>query len=150
MVRVLVVGNNPIDLGGVSNQLALRHQVIETEIAFDMRSLMDRLQRFTPDYIVLDDNLGRAALKEAVSVLTRDKRTRRVPITVLKNSNYIETLDYGVLNFVLKKNLTGEALYRALLHSLKFRKTQRFLAEAYRKRKGQFARFLKPAPGYQI
>jgi CheY-like chemotaxis protein len=149
-VRVLVVGNNPIDLSGVSGQLALRRQTIETEIAFDTRSLLDRLQRFVPDYIVLDDNLGRDVLKETVSLLAKDRRTRGAPITVLKNSNYIETLGSGALNFVLKKNLTGEGLYRELLHSLKFRKTQQFLAEAYRKRKGQLSRLLKPTPGYPI
>jgi len=145
----LVVGNNPIDLGGLSDKLALRHQTIETEIAFDIKSLLDRLTRFTPDYVVLDDNLGRPVLNEAVGVLMKDKRTRHVPITVIKNSNYIETLGHGALNFVLKQNLTGEALYRALLHSLKFRKTQRYLAEAYRKRKGQLSRMLRPALGYQ-
>jgi CheY-like chemotaxis protein len=150
VVRVLVVGNNPIDLSGVSSKLLLRTQPIETEIAFDVKSLQERLQHFTPDYIVLDDNLGRTELKEVVKWLLRDKHTRHVPITVLKNSNYIETIGSGALNFVLKQNLTGEALFRAMTNSLKFRKTQRYLAEAYRKRKGQLLRMVKPAPGYQI
>lgn len=150
VVRVLVVGNNPIDLSGVSNKLLLKNQPIETQIAFDLKSLQERLQNFEPTYIVIDDNLGRAALHEAVRVLLKDKRTRQIPITVLKNSNYIETIGHGALNFVLKQNLTGEALYRAMTNSLKFRKTQRYLAEAYRKRKGQLLRLVKPTPGYQI
>jgi CheY-like chemotaxis protein len=150
VVRVLVVGNNPIDLSGVSTKLLMKTQPIQTQIAFDMKSLQERLQHFLPDYIVLDDNLGRTELKEAVKWLLKDKRTRQIPITVLKNSNYIETIGNGALNFVLKQNLTGEALYRAMTNSLKFRKTQRYLAEAYRKRKGQLLRLVRPAPGYQI
>lgn len=150
MVRMLVLGNNPIDLSGVSTKLLLKNQPIETQIAFDVKSLQERLQHFAPTFIVIDDNLGRAALKEAVQWLLKDKRTRHIPITVLKNSNYIETIGNGALNFVLKQNLTGEALYRAMTNSLKFRKTQRYLAEAYRKRKGQLLRLVKNAPSYQI
>lgn len=150
VVRVLVVGNNPIDLSGVSNKLALRNQLIETQTAFNVKSLQDRIQHFTPDYIVLDDNLGRKELKEAVRWLLKDKRTRQVPITILKNSNYIETIGSGALNFVLKQNLTGEALFRAMTNSLKFRKTQHLLAEAYHNRKGYLMRLLRPSPGYQI
>lgn len=150
VVRVLVVGNNPIDLSGVANKLLLRNHPIETETAFDLKSLQERIQYFIPDYIVLDDNLGRAELKAAVQWLLKDKRTRWVPITVLKNSNYIETIASGALNFVLKQNLTGEALLRAMTNSLKFRKTQLFLAEAYHNRKGHLLRLLRPTPGYQI
>jgi hypothetical protein len=150
VVRVLVVGNNPIDLSGVANKLLLRNHPIETETAFDLKSLRERIQYFIPDYIVLDDNLGRAELKAAVQWLLKDKRTRWVPITVLKNSNYIETIASGALNFVLKQNLTGEALLRAMTNSLKFRKTQLFLAEAYHNRKGHLLRLLRPTPGYQI
>jgi hypothetical protein len=46
------------------------------------------------------------------------------------------------MNYILKKDLTGESLYLALKNSLKFKNTQRYLLDAYKKRTGQLRRFL--------
>jgi CheY-like chemotaxis protein len=119
------------------------HKVI-TEIAFDLRSIVDRLTHFRPNYIVLDDNLGQLQLKAAIGVLLRNRKTKNIPITILKNSNYHEAMNTGVMNYVLKDSLTGESLYTALKNSLKFKKTQLFLQQAYKRRKGQLLRVLRP------
>lgn len=144
-LNVLVVGNNPIELTRTFESLKKihNHKVI-TEIAFDLRSIIDRLTHFKPNYIVLDDNLGQSQLKAAVNVLIRNRRTKNIPITILKNSNYHEAMNTGVMNYVLKDSITGESLYTALKNSLKFKKTQLFLQQAYRKRKGQLLRVLNP------
>lgn len=144
-LNVLVVGNNPIELTRTFEGLKKihNHKVI-TEIAFDLRSIIDRLTHFKPNYIVLDDNLGQSQLKAAVNVLIRNRRTKNIPITILKNSNYHEAMNTGVMNYVLKDSITGESLYTALKNSLKFKKTQLFLQQAYRKRKGQLLRVLNP------
>ena len=144
-LNVLVVGNNPIELTRTFESLKKihNHKVI-TEIAFDLRSIIDRLTHFKPNYIVLDDNLGQSQLKATVNILIRNRRTKNIPITILKNSNYHEAMNTGVMNYVLKDSITGESLYTALKNSLKFKKTQLFLQQAYRKRKGQLLRVLNP------
>ena len=142
--EVLVVGNNPIELGHVFDRLhGIKDKVISTEIAFDLKSILQRLVWFRPQHILIDDNIGRNALQAMVAML-HNRNTRNVPITILKNSNYQEAISAGVMNFVLKQNLTSELLYRELLNSLHFLKTQRYWDKAYRKRKGQLARFLQP------
>ena len=83
-------------------------------------------------------------LQLTVQALLKNRKTKDIPITVLKNSNYQEALNTGVMNYVLKKALTGESLYTALKNSLKFKKTQLYLQQAYAKRKGQVIRILKP------
>lgn len=142
-VNILVVGNNPIELSRVFDSLhKIKNKQVITEIAFDLKSIFERLVRFKPEYILIDDNIGRAELKNAVRALLNDRKTKDIPITVLKNSNYQEAISTGVLNFILKENLNGDALYNALKNSLKFRKTQLYLYSAYKRRKGQLMRLV--------
>jgi hypothetical protein len=140
-LNVLVVGNNPIELSRVFDNLkAIPGKRIITEIAFDLATILDRLILFRPNFILIDDNIGKSELKVAVRALGSGKRTRHVPITILKNSNYEEAISVGVMDYILKENLTGESLYRTLSNSIKFRKTQLYLYKAFKKRKGQLKR----------
>jgi CheY-like chemotaxis protein len=150
-IRVMVVGNNPLELSKLLTVLQKtndRH--VEIEIAFDMPSIIARLGKFHPDFILLDDNIGRLELRQIVRSLCREKETRDIPITVLKNSNYTEAIGGGVIDYLLKETLTPESLYKALVNSMKFRRTQQFLYQAYKKRKGQLARLFKSEPAFQI
>ena len=115
-------------------------------MAFDLRTILQRLIWFRPQHILIDDNIGNHALHDMVTWLQR-RKTRNVPITVLKNSNYHEAISSGVMNYVLKKNLTSELLYRELLNSIQFLKTQQYWEKAYRKRKGQIKRLVKSVIG---
>ncbi|MGC4033934.1 MAG: hypothetical protein QM754_19815 [Tepidisphaeraceae bacterium] len=139
--KVLVVGNNPIELGFIFERLhGITGKVIQTEMAFDLKTIVERLGFFRPQHIIIDDNVGRSELHLMVDRLHK-RPTRHVPITILKNSNYQETIGVGVMNFVLKKNLTSELLYRELLNSLQFLKTQQYWNKVFRKRQSQLAGF---------
>jgi CheY-like chemotaxis protein len=143
-LKVLVVGNNPIELGRVFDALhTIRSTGIITEIAFDLKSILERLVRFSPNYILIDDNIGKLELKTAVEALHHERKTKNIPITILKSSNYHEAINTGVMNYVLKDSLTGESLHTALKNSLKFKKTQLYLSRAYNKRKGQVMRLIR-------
>lgn len=139
-----MIGNNPIELSRVFDHLEKIHgKKIITEIAFDLKTSVQRLLKFKPSFIVIDDNIGKTALKESVKYLLYHRVTKNIPITVLKSSNYQEAINAGVMNYILKENLTGESLYVTLKNSLKFLKTQEHLRLAYNKRKGQLSRMLK-------
>lgn len=143
-LNVLVVGNNPIDVSRLFEKLSQdKGKRIVVETAFDLKTAHERLSKFLPDYILIDDNIGKSELKITMNALLTDRKTKDIPITVLKNSNYQEFIDMGILSYVLKDNLTIESLYNELKNSFRLRKTQRYIYEAYRKRKGQFMRFLK-------
>jgi DNA-binding NarL/FixJ family response regulator len=136
-VNILLVGNNPIELSKMRDvlQRVPGHKII-AEIAFDLKSIWQRLLQFRPNFILIDDNIGRQELSETVATLSANRKTKDVPITVLKNSNFEEALPSNeIADYVLKRNLTGEALYSTLRNSLKFRRTRQYLAEAYNKRK---------------
>ena len=141
-LNVLLIGNNPIDMSKTLEQIKqVRGRKIITEIAFDLRSIVERLMNFSPNFILIDDNIGRAELNQAVETLARTRKTKDIPITVIKNSNYQESsASSGVLDYILKQNFSPESLYNAIRNSLKFRRTQRYLYRAYARRKGQMRR----------
>jgi DNA-binding NarL/FixJ family response regulator len=138
-INILLIGNNPIEMGSVLEKLKqVRGQRIITEIAFDVKSILQRLIRFNPNFIFIDDNIGKNELMETVKSLSSNKKTKDVPITVLKNSNYHESLaSSSILDYLLKQNLSPEDLYKTVKNSLRFRRTQLYLYQAYKKRKDQ-------------
>jgi CheY-like chemotaxis protein len=137
-VNLLLVGNNPIELSAIMGKIqSIRGKKITTEIAFDLKSLFERLMNFKPDYILIDDNIGKPELTEAIAALAQNRRTKEIPITVLKNSNYQESMGSGVLDYLLKQNISAESLLNTLKNSLKLRRTQLFLDKAYSLRKRQ-------------
>jgi hypothetical protein len=141
-LNVLLIGNNPIDMGSTLEKInQIKGRKIITEIAFDIRSIVERLMKFSPNFILIDDNIGKAEMALAVETLNKTRKTKNIPITVLKNSNYTEsTQTSAVLDYVLKQNFSTEALYMTLRNSLRLRRAQAFLYSAYRKRKGQLSR----------
>lgn len=139
-----MIGNNPIELSRIFNHLEKIHgRKVITEIAFDLKSSIHRLLKFRPSFIIIDDNIGRTELKESVQYLLFHRTTKNIPITILKSSNYHEAVNAGVMNYILKENLTGESLLVTLKNSLKFQRTQKYLRQAYNKRKGQLSRILR-------
>lgn len=136
--QILLIGNNPMELSSILDKINQIHGIkVITEIAFDMKTIFERLLNFKPNYILIDDNIGQAQLTETVKTLSRRNKTRDIPITVLKNSNYQESfVNGGILDYLLKANLSAESLYNTLKNSLKFRRTREFLRKAYRKRGG--------------
>ena len=135
-LNVLLIGNNPIDLTRTLEKIQQMHgRRIITEIAFDLRSILERLMKFNPNYILIDDNIGKSELTQTIHTLSKSRKTKNVPITVLKNSNYRESATTGILDYVLKQNFTAESFYNILRNSLKFRRTQLYLYKAYQKRK---------------
>ena len=136
-VNILLIGNNPIEMSSMLNTIAkVPGRRIITEIAFDVRSSWDRMIKFQPNFILIDDNIGRRELSQTVESLVHNLKTKDVPITVLKNSNYEEAVvSADIMDYLLKRNLTAESLYNAIKNTLKFRRTRQYLMDAYNKRK---------------
>jgi CheY-like chemotaxis protein len=136
-MHILLVGNNPIELSSVLKNLqAVQGFKIVTEIAFDLKSTAERLIRFNPNFAIIDDNLGKTELRETIQTISSNKKTKDIPIMVLKNSNYKEAFGgSNVLDYLLKQNLSPEAIYNTLKNSLRFRRTQLYLYQVYQKRK---------------
>lgn len=136
-LNILLVGNNPIELSAVLEKLnQLRSRKLVINIAFDVKTILERLATFNPNFILIDDNIGRRELIDTVNKLSANRKTRNVPITVLKNSNYHEALaSPGILDYILKQNISTDAIYNMVKNTLKFKRTQQYLLDAYKQRK---------------
>jgi len=143
-VNILLVGNNPIEMGPVLEKLRqVRNRKIITETAFDIQSIVERLVKFHPNFILIDDNIGRDELLQTVNKLSSTRKTKNVPITVLKNSNYKEALaSTSIHDYLLKQNLSADTLYSTIKNTLRFRRTQRLLSQAFKNRKGMLMKLL--------
>ena len=139
-LNVLHIGNNPMEMGSILEKLnQVRNQKIKTEIAFDLKSILERLIRFSPNFIFIDDNIGRFELQQTVKQLSTNRKTKDIPITVLKSSNYQEAMGASsILDYLLKQNLSAEALYNTVKNSLRFRRTQLYLNKVHKRRKNVF------------
>ncbi len=142
-MNVLMIGNNPLELARVFE--CLKNSVgrkVVTETAFNLKSGLQCLIKFRPNFIIIDDNLGRKELTKAVSSFSRFRKTKNIPITVLKNSNYHEAFGGVAMSYLLKENLSEGSLYAAFRSSLVSLRAQLYLKKVYKKRKGQLKRLL--------
>lgn len=132
VLNVLLIGNNPIDMGVILDKLnSIRNKNVVTEIAFDYKTVSDRIVHFTPSCILIDDNIGKAEMALIADCLIATRKTKDVPITVLKNSNYAEVFVSAFkLDYVLKQNWSIDSMLIALKNSPKFLKTQHYLQQA--------------------
>lgn len=136
-MNILLIGNNPIEMSALLKTISkVPGRKIMTEIAFDVKSCWARMINFHPNFILIDDNIGRKELGYTVDSLANNLKTRDIPITVLKNSNYEEAIvSADILDYLLKKDLTADSLYNAIKNTLKFRRTRQYLLDVYNKRK---------------
>jgi hypothetical protein len=143
-LNVLLIGNNPIDMSQILNKLnQINTAKVATEIAFDIRSLVDRLISFKPNYILIDDNIGQHELSQAVDKLVHSHVTKNVPIAVLKNSNYKESYRGNMaLDYILKNTVTTDSLYNVIKNALRLKKTQQYLQRAFERRKKTITRII--------
>lgn len=144
-INILLIGNNPIEMSTMLETIAkVPGRKIITEIAFDVKSSLERLVKFQPNFILIDDNIGRRELSQTINSFLLNSKTCNVPITVLKNSNYEEAVvSADIMDYLLKKNLTTESLYNAIKNTLKFKRTRQYLLEAYNKRKELLLKLVK-------
>jgi DNA-binding NarL/FixJ family response regulator len=143
-VSILLVGNNPIELSRMLETIKKLPNRVTAEIAFDLASIWQRLVKFRPNFILIDDNIGLQELSQTVSTLSANPKTKNVPITVLKNSNYTGSIvSSDIADYILKQHLTPEALYIALRNSLRFQQARKYLAKAYAKRKRELLKLIR-------
>lgn len=143
-INILLVGNNPMDLGNVHRYLTKfpKRKVI-IEYCFDLKESIIMALKCKPTCILLDDTYSKRIIKNFIDTINGNNRTKDIPITLLKSSNYRDIVTSGVQEYLLKENLTSERLYRTILKAIKFKRTQRILKIERRRRKRQLDKLVQ-------
>ena len=143
-INVFLVGNNPIEMGPIYKYLSvLKKNRIIAEFCFDIKDSFNRILKMQPSCILLDDTLSKHYIKKLIQNLRNHRRTRDIPITLLKSNNHREVVANGIQDFLLKENLSADRLWKTILNSIKFKRNQRILNYIYYKRKTQAGRYIQ-------
>jgi hypothetical protein len=138
-INVYLIGNNPIELSSIYEKLkAIKNRTFKTEIGFELKGLVNKIRKFSPSCILIDDNLERLHIKKLLKGLSGNSKTRDIPITVIKNSNYKEGFG-DVQDYVLKDSLTSESLFLSINNSIRLSHMRGFILKRYRKNKSKIA-----------
>lgn len=119
-VRVLLVGNNPLELAQCSEQLVnFKKRKFDIDIAFSNDECYKETAKHYPSAIIIDDSVGFMNLMEITSKLHKDSRFHKIPLIVIKNSNYYHAgISGNVIEFILKDNLPQLSLPELILITL--------------------------------
>lgn len=143
-INVFLIGNNPSELGGIYESLKnFTKRKLITEFAFDIKNVLVRVIKFSPGFILVDDKLTSEQIKILIRKLSNNKKTKEIPIALLKSSNYSEVITYGISDYILKESLSAERIYTSILNSIKFRKSRKYLYKIYKKQAGYLSGFFR-------
>ncbi|UII28095.1 hypothetical protein LVD15_06620 [Fulvivirga maritima] len=141
-LNIFLVGNNPIELGHIYDKLKqIKHKTYHAEIGFNLKGLYKKIINSNPSCILIDDNFDRSYMKSLVKRLSSGMKTRHIPITIIKNSNYSEAYLADAQEYILKDGITSESLSRSILNAIKFKSMHAYLYKQYKKEKSRITQF---------
>ncbi len=147
-LNVLLIGNNPTEMGSIYDLLKkVKKREMIADMAVDLKKIFLRIAKFRPNFILVDDGLTRMEIKKLIGELRGNKETENIPVAVLKSSNYSETLNDGVSDFILKEGLSSENLYHSIRNSISLHRTYRYLNVTYKRRAKQLSAFFRKNMG---
>ena len=126
-IGVLMVGNNPLELGQYCRSLFnFREAKFTIETAFNSEECFKNIVKFKPSIVVVDDSVGFMSMIEITDKMYSDMRFAHIPVIVIKNSSYHHaTLKKGVDAFVMMDRVLGGELPYLILDSIQNRKEKR-------------------------
>ncbi len=129
-LRVLLVGNNPIEMSRIFNELhTLKGKILRIDTSFSDDDTIKKIMLQDLNCIIIDDNLGINPLKSLINKINLLGK-EALTITLLKTKNSQEVIS-GVQDYLLKESITPERIYLSLKNAIKFRKTQKYLKIKY-------------------
>ncbi len=147
-INVLLVGNNPTELSSVYHSLKnVKGRKYIAEIAFDLKNIFSKIVKTNPTCILIDDNLDNVHIKKLIRSLMNSHKTKNIPITILKNSNFKGIILDGVQDYILKDNFSADAFYKSLINSRRMKRTQLYLHRLYRKNTSKVSQLLEGLKG---
>lgn len=143
-INVMLVGNNPIELNEVYRKLReFRGAKFIPSISFNISDALKKIFISKPNCILVDDNLENKNIQELAENIARDSRTKDIPVTLLKSSNYKEILSGNIQDYLLKESLSSDRLARAIVNVIHYRRTNLYLYKTYKKTKRRVNKFFK-------
>ena len=143
VVDILLVGNNPMEMSEIYDKLkSYKRGFLQMQISFELKGLLKKIIKLNPKSIVIDNKYKREELQKVVASLMTHAKTRHIPITLIKHSNY-EDVYLGVDDYVLSSALSAPNLVASVKNSTKFRATSNYLKTVYSDKKSSLLSWMQ-------
>jgi len=130
-INILLIGNNPGDLGYLSQYLKASRRKFHTDAVFCIKNCLKFVVANQPDCIMIDENLGQENVEEILDDLNSDYRTNSIPITILRQENSPKIYYSAVQTYIIKEKMSKEGITDAILNAIKSKKNQRYFYTTY-------------------
>ena len=118
-IKILLVGNNPIELSGIYEQLtALKDKMVEVYVSFNEKEVLKNISSIKPQCIIVDDNYGK---KRSQKLIQRIRKIRNsfFYLTLLKTSNTDSIMGFN--DYFMKDGVTADRLYNSFKKGILFK-----------------------------
>ena len=118
-IKILLVGNNPIELSGIYEQLtALKDKMVDVYVSFNEKEVLKNISNIKPQCIIVDDNYGTKSSQKLIRTI-RKIRNRFFYLTLLKTSNTNSIMGFN--DYFMKEGVTADRLYNSFKKGLLFK-----------------------------
>ena len=118
-VRVLIIGNNPIEMTSIYNVLSgIRSKNYLADVCFNVKDSIERITKNKPEVILIDDNLVLDDISKLVRILKHTSKTKHIKIIALKSSNWNFNVIENVDDYILKDAIKADLLDRIIEKNL--------------------------------
>ena len=118
-IRVLMIGNNPREMGCLSNHLRnFRWKRFSVNATFDLKEGWKIAQYFKPDYILLEGSFGKESIKSFIQQIRDRKATKAAIVALLKDNSKTDLVIPGVQDYLLKDNIVSDTFAFDILNAI--------------------------------
>ena len=124
-IKVLMIGNNPRELGCLSLHLRnFRWKRFSVNATFNLKEGWKIAQYFKPDYVLIDGSFDSADIKNFVQQLRSNKSTKMGIVALLKENNHQELMIPGVQDYLLKDHIASDTFAFDIMNALAHQQTE--------------------------
>jgi len=120
-INVLLIGNNPIEMTSIYNQLlSNKRKTYIADVCFSLKDSLKKILNNKPDLILLDDTVAiMENMKEFIDKFRKNSKISNIPVVLMKSSNVCTALSNHVEDYLMKGSLTTEVLSNTIEKNLR-------------------------------
>jgi PleD family two-component response regulator len=121
-IQVLLVGNNPMELSHLYEGVKkCKNAKMQPEICFKAEDSYLKSVKLKPDCIVADDSLSFAQIEDLIEKISKDVRTKDIPVVVLTHTPY-KNLNSMANEILIKEDFDHDKLAHTVSNMIKEKK----------------------------
>ena len=119
VIKVLMIGNNPRELGCLSIHLRnFQWKKFAVNATFDLKEGWRIAQYFKPDYILVESAFGEDPIRNFIAEIRQHRSTKMATVALLKEDNGTQLMIPEVQDYLLKDNIVSDTFAFDVLNAI--------------------------------